>query len=147
MKKIIKVISLFLVVLCLAIGCSKKESNDNDNNKKEYLNEITFSELQEKLNNKEDLILEIVQTGCSNCTAFSPKFEAVLEEYDIEAYSLNITYLSVDGSLWLDEYGVDGTPTVIFFEGGEEVSTLKRIVGNQTKEKIISKLKANGYIK
>lgn len=144
MKKTIKLLSLFLVLVLLVVGCEKKE--DTDNTKVEYLKEISFDELKEKLDNKEDIIIEIVQTGCSNCTSFSPRFESVLNEYKIQAYSLNISYLSDEGAEWLDEYKVDGTPTVIFFEDGEETSTLKRIVGNQSKDKIISKLKANGYI-
>lgn len=145
MKKTIKILSLFLVLVLLVVGCGK-EQDEADNTEVEYLKELTFEELEEKLNNKEDLILEIVQTGCSNCTAFSPKFESVLNEYEIQAYSLNISYLSDAGADWLDAYNVDGTPTVIFFEDGEETSTMKRLVGNQSKEKIVSKLKANGYI-
>ena len=147
MKKTIKFLSLFLVLVCLVVGCKKEEKKPEDTSKDtSYLTEITFSELKTKLDNKEDIILEIVQTGCSNCTVFSPRFESFLNEYKIQAYSLNISYLDEEGDKWLDEYGVDGTPTVIFFEKGEETSTLKRIVGSQTREKIVSKLTANGYI-
>lgn len=147
MKKTIKFLSLFLVLVCLVVGCGKEEKKDEvENENTSYLTEITFSELKTKLDNKEDIILEIVQTGCSNCTVFSPRFESVLNEYKIQAYSLNISYLDEEGDNWLDLYGVDGTPTVIFFEKGEETSTLKRIVGSQTREKIVSKLTANGYI-
>ena len=144
MKKIVKIFSLFLVLVLLVVGCGKQE--ETNNTEVEYLKELTFEELEVKLENKEDIILEIVQTGCSNCTAFSPKFESVLNEYEIQAYSLNISYLSDAGADWLESYNVDGTPTVIFFEKGEETSTMKRLVGNQSKEKIVSKLKANGYI-
>lgn len=147
MKKTIKFLSLFLVLVCLVAGCRKDEKKPEEETKDtSYLTEITFSELKTKLDNKEDIILEIVQTGCSNCTVFSPRFESVLNEYKIQAYSLNISYLDEEGDKWLDLYGVDGTPTVIFFEKGEETSTLKRIVGSQTREKIVSKLTANGYI-
>ena len=147
MKKTIKFLSLFLVLVCLVIGCGKDEKKPEEETKDtSYLTEITFSELKTKLDNKEDIILEIVQTGCSNCTVFSPRFESVLNEYKIQAYSLNISYLDEEGDKWLNLYGVDGTPTVIFFEKGEETSTLKRIVGSQTREKIVSKLTANGYI-
>ena len=144
MKKTVKIFSLFLVLVLLVVGCGKQE--ETNNTEMEYLKELTFEELEVKLENKEDIILEIVQTGCSNCTAFSPKFESVLNEYEIQAYSLNISYLSDAGADWLELYNVDGTPTVIFFEKGEETSTMKRLVGNQSKEKIVSKLKANGYI-
>jgi len=154
MKKIIKIFSLFIVTLFLVSGCNKEVDKDKakDKDKKNnddsisYLTEITFSELKEKLENKEDIVLEIVQTGCHNCTSFSPKFEEVLEEYKIEAYSLNISLLDEDGKKWLDEYEVDGTPTVIFFKGGKEISKMKRMVGDQDKERIISKFKSNGYI-
>ena len=144
MKKTVKILSLFLVLVLLVVGCEKQE--ETNITEVEYLKELTFEELEVKLQNKEDIILEIVQTGCSNCTAFSPKFESVLNEYEIQAYSLNISYLSDAGADWLESYNVDGTPTVIFFEKGEETSTMKRIVGNQSREKVVSKLKANGYI-
>ena len=144
MKKTVKILGLFLVLVLLVVGCEKQE--ETNITEVEYLKELTFEELEVKLQNKEDIILEIVQTGCSNCTAFSPKFESVLNEYEIQAYSLNISYLSDAGADWLESYNVDGTPTVIFFEKGEETSTMKRLVGNQSKEKIVSKLKANGYI-
>ena len=148
MKKTIKFLGLFLVLVCLVVGCNKGNDKNNkvDEDNKEYLTEISFNELKEKLNNKEDIILEIVQTGCANCTVFSPRFESVLNEYKIQAYSLNTSYLDEEGKNWLAEYHVDGTPTVIFFEKGEETSTLKRLIGSQTKDKIISKLKSNGYI-
>ena len=48
---------------------------------------------------------------------------------------------------FLDKYGVDGTPTVLFFEKGNSTSTMKRIVGDNDESVIISKLKQNGYIK
>ena len=144
MKKTVKILSLFLVLVLLVVGCEKQE--ETNITEVEYLKELTFEELEVKLQNKEDIILEIVQTGCSNCTAFTPTFESVLNEYEIQAYSLNISYLSDAGADWLESYNVDGTPTVIFFEKGEETSTMKRIVGNQSREKVVSKLKANGYL-
>lgn len=137
MKKTVKILSLFLVLVVLLVGC----------NEVEYLVNVDYEDFNTKLENKEDFILEVVQTGCSNCTAFSPKFENVLEEYEITAYSLNLTDMTEsDRKNFLDTYKVDGTPTVIFFKKGKETSTLKRITGNQNKEKIKSKLEANGYI-
>jgi len=142
MKKTIKFFSLFLVLVFLVVGCGNKEE------KQQYLKNVDYSQFASMVERKESFILEVVQTGCSNCTAFTPKFEAVLEEYEIVSYSLNLSEISSeDNKKFLKEYSVDGTPTVMFFENGEETSTLKRLTGNQDKEKIISKLKANGYIK
>ena len=142
MKKTISFLSLFLVLSLLLVGCENKKEKEV-----EYLIDIDYATFISMVNNGDDFIVEVVQTGCSNCTAFSPKFEAVLTEYQITAYSLNISEFSdTDRNTFIDEYDVDGTPTVMFFEEGKETSTMKRLTGNQSKEKIISKLKSNGYI-
>ena len=142
MKKTFKLFCLLLVLLTCTFGC---ESNKKISS--EYLKEIDYTSFKEKLDNKEGFILEIVQDGCSNCSDFSPKFINVLEEYKIVAFSLNISNMTeVEKDEFLDEYDVDGTPTVLFFESGKETSALKRIVGTKEEKAIISKLIANGYI-
>ena len=44
-------------------------------------------------------------------------------------------------------YTVTGTPTTIFIKNGVETSIMSRINGEVSKDKIISKLKQNEYIK
>jgi len=127
-------------------GCQKDEVKEEI--EPSNLKNITYAELMDKINNKESFILEFVQTGCTNCAAFTPKFKSVLEEYNIIAYSLNIS-TSVNAKeidKLLDEYGIDGTPAVLFFKDGHETSTMKRIVGNQNKDVIKLKLESAGYI-
>ena len=129
------------MLLCfLVVGCGKTTN---------YLNSITYKEFSNKISNKDSFVLEIVQTGCSNCTEFSPKFKSVLEENKVVAYSLNLTDLSQkDAEKFLKDYGVDGTPTVLFFKDGKETSTMNRLSGaNVSKDTIKSKLKKNGFIK
>ena len=79
------IISLLFVLCFLVVGCGKTTN---------YLNSITYKEFSNKISNKDSFVLEIVQTGCSNCTEFSPKFKSVLEENKVVAYSLNLTDLS-----------------------------------------------------
>jgi len=142
MKKILKILSLFLVLVVFLVGCK-----DDNKEEEKYLVEIDYYTLNQKLENEDNFILEVVQTGCSNCTAFSPKFEKILEKHGLKAFSLNITDLSKeDSDNFLSRFKVDGTPTVIFFEKGKETSTLKRLVGNKSESQIESKLKSNGYI-
>lgn len=141
MKKTFKFLSLFLVLTIFLVGCEQKDDNSK------YLVDINYTTFNDKLDNNEDFILEVVQTGCSNCTSFTPKFESVLGEYKITAYSINLTDMTDENRQeFLDKYNVSGTPTVLFFKGGKETSTLKRLTGNQSEDKIVSKLKANGYI-
>ena len=96
-------------------------------------------------------MLEIVQDGCPHCANFTPIFTAVLEEYDLTAYSININVDKIGSENlqeFLNTYGEDlGTPTVIFFKDGKETSTMQRMEGEKTKSQIISKLKTNDYIK
>lgn len=134
------IISLLFVLCFLVVGCGKTTN---------YLNSITYKEFSNKISNKDSFVLEIVQTGCSNCTEFSPKFKSVLEENKVVAYSLNLTDLSQkDAEKFLKDYGVDGTPTVLFFKDGKETSTMNRLSGaNVSKDTIKSKLKKNGFIK
>jgi len=136
MKKVLKLI-IFILTCVIVTGCG---SNN--------ITKITYSELEKKLENKESFILEIVQDGCHNCESFSPKFEKVLNEYNIQAFSINLSNITEEENEKLNNlYNITGTPAVIFIEKGDEPSILRRIVGDSEEDKIISKLKTAGYIK
>ena len=136
-KNNIFIFALFLGIIVLLTGCSNS-----------YLKELDFNELNNKVKNKESFFFVIVQDGCSHCASFTPKLEAVLDEYKITGYKLNLTKLTETQRDELSKlFSYDGTPTTIFVKNGEEESVMQRINGNQPKEKIIGKLKSNGYIK
>lgn len=132
-----KKIFLFLTILLgcfLLTGCSS-------------LKEINYSTLKEMLDNKESFILEVVQTDCSHCKEFSPRFDEVLKEYGLEAYKIDTQKLSKEEKKELDSIiYVSGTPTVVFIKNGEETETYNRISGAVSNEKIVKKLKQAGYI-
>ncbi len=114
MKKVFKYSFIVILTLILMCGCEKDENGKETESTN--LKDITYLELMEKINNKEAFIIEFVQTGCTNCAAFTPKFKSVLEEYNIVAYSLNIS-TSVNAEeidKFLDQYGITGTPAVLF---------------------------------
>ncbi|MDD6223946.1 MAG: thioredoxin family protein [bacterium] len=129
-----KKLSIFMIMIaiCLVTGCSKS-----------YLKEISYKEYQQLLENKETFILEVMRDDCSACQTFKPNLEKVANEYKVEVKYLNISKLSNEE---LDKLGVSSTPTVIFYINGEEQTTAARIVGSVKQEKIISKLKASGFI-
>ncbi len=134
MKKLI-ILTLIVISTIMFTGCS----NNN------VINEINFDELEEKIDNKDSFILEIIQTGCSHCEEFSPRFKAVLKTNNLEAYSLNIYNLNnEEREKFNDLITISGTPTVIFFEKGKEEN---RISGAVSNEKIEEELKESGYIK
>ena len=125
MKKKIKflIIGLFMIFIT---GCNNTNT----------ITEINYSDLEEMIDNKESFILEIVQTGCSHCEEFSPRFRAVLKTNDKEAYSLNLYNMTEEESKKFSELttSVSGTPTVLYFEDGKETSN--RIYGAVDNEKI-----------
>ena len=139
MKKL-KNILLLVIILVIFAGCSSSSSNS--------LKDISYSKFKNMLDNKESFFFIVVKDGCSYCEAFVPKVEEVLNEYDIGGYKLNLTEMSYDEyTEFMNNYNVDGTPTTIFITEGKEVSLLQRMEGNVSKEKFISKLEANNYIK
>lgn len=109
--------------------------------------DIQVSDFVEKIESKDTLILVVSQTGCSHCEQYLPELDRTLKEKNLNAYVLNITNLSKEESATLSKYvNFSGTPTTIFFRDGVEKTTLNRIVGYASKNKIIERLQALGYI-
>ena len=79
----------FIIALIIVSVVFSNISNDSKN-----VHDISFSEVTNKIKKKESFILYIKQTDCEHCKAFTPKFISVLNDNNIEAYSLNLTNLS-----------------------------------------------------
>lgn len=149
MKKKILIFSIIALVILAIAGMvyasytlTKKEKNEDN-----HLIEITFEELQEKVNNKESFILLLSQTTCSHCIEYKPVLKKVLTEYDIVAYELSIDKLDKTEKAKLNDIAnASGTPNTVFIENGEEKNTANRLVGTASESKIKSRLKALGYI-
>lgn len=136
MKKLCKIFMLIILVV-IVTGC---KSNSN-------LKEINYKEYKKLLENKETFALEVMKTGCSACEDFKPKLEEFVNDYGIEVKFINTKKLSKkDSEKLLDETGVSGTPTIIFYNKGVEETVASRIVGSVSVEKLVSKFKANGFI-
>ena len=135
MKKVLKTL-LVITLIILSTGC-----------KKAYLKEISYSKYHKMLESKESFVLEIMRTDCSACKSFKPNLEEFVNEYKVTVYYINTDHLSdKEKDKLFDETGISGTPTVIFYEKGVEETISSRIVGSVTKERIISKFKANEII-
>jgi len=139
MKKYKWLIILVAVVVVLSIiAVVFSDSEDK------YLKEVSINEVLDMKKAEKTFILYIKQTNCEHCKVFTPRFLSALRDSKLKAYVLNLTNLSEDDKKTYDDtFDVDGTPTVLFFDSGNE--SMIRIEGEQTKEKIISKLKAVGY--
>lgn len=115
---------------------------------KSNLIELNYEEIIEKVNNKESFILCISASYCSHCQSYKPKLEKIANKYNIIIYYTDIDKLRKEEyEEFKIKFSFDGsTPTTIFFKEGEEKTTATRIEGDTQIEKIINKLKQNGFI-
>ena len=109
---------------------------------------LNYEEIIEKVNNKDNFILCVSRTKCSHCQNYKPKLSKVAKEYNIVIYYTEIDkYTDNEYEEFKEKISFDGaTPTTIFFKDGEEKTTGTRIEGDVSLEKIINKLKQNGFI-
>lgn len=113
------------------------------------LYELDVNQVKEKIDNKESFILCISATYCSHCKEYKPKLEDISKEYRMDIYYIDFDkYSDEEQNLFRDYVSFDGgTPVTLFIKNGEEETTVNRINGNVSKDKIISKFKSNGFIK
>ena len=97
----------------------------------EHVKEIAARDYErEVLAAREPVVLDFYSTGCPPCEALAPKYESVAE-----AYAGRVKFLKIfrQGNRDLaTRLGVTGSPTVLFFRGGEEVG--ERMTGEEIKK-------------
>lgn len=132
-----KLLALFLTLI-LFTGCGANKT----------YNEISYKDLNNMLENKEDFILFIGSNTCSACSVYKETLNGVIEEYGTDVKYIDLSKLSdKEESELLSKFPITGTPTTVFITKGEEKSSYNRIVGSAKKSEIIKKFKENGYIK
>lgn len=114
--------------------------------KNNYFKEIKYDEVVSLINNKEDFILVISQTGCGHCISYKPKVEQVANDKNILIYYIEFNLLSNDEKKSFVNYiDISGTPTTVFFRDGSEIENA-RISGDTDIIEIENVLRNNGYI-
>lgn len=120
----------------------------NNNQKNTYFKELKYDNVISKITNKESFVLCLSQTTCSHCQAYKPKLSKIAKDNKINIYYLEINLLSEDEDTELKKYiNYSSTPTTVFIKNGEELTAASRINGDTSSEKILKKLKSNGFIK
>ena len=140
MKKYLGLI-IFLAIIVALILIAVIFTEDEE----KYIHEISINEIVQKIDSEETFILYIKQTDCEHCKEFTPNFLSVLSDNNLEAFAINIDTLNEeDTETYNSLFDISGTPTVLFFDKGNE--SLIRIEGEATKATIKSKL-SNFYKK
>ena len=83
--------------------------------------EISSSELQEKINNGEKLVVDFWATWCGPCRMLKPIFEKVISENttEVQMYTMDVD-ANRDIAI---SYGIRSVPTIKVFNNGEVVDT------------------------
>lgn len=133
-----KILVFFAVMLSLALtGCESRTYT-----------EISFSDLENMIQEKQDFILFIGSETCSACSSFKITVKELVQNYNIDIKYLDISKLtSSDSDKLLEYFPFDATPTTILVKRGKEKGDDSRIVGNEKYSKVEKILKEKGYIK
>ena len=93
-----------------------------EQSKKEYpkiydiLNSVTIDTFNEKVKNKERIIVYVGRPDCSDCNAFEPKFIVYLNTIKSkDVIYLNVASIRLDKNKWenfTNDFGINYTPTI-----------------------------------
>lgn len=146
-KQIITGIVLILIVVGLCFGIFMLAKYMEKKEESPYFIELTGTELQKKVENKESFILVVTRSGCEYCEMYKPTFRETVEEYKLKTYYINFaTFNKKETEFYRKNFNVPTTPQTLFINGGEETTVQNRIVGNVPKYKIVERLESLGYI-
>lgn len=135
MKKGLLIVVMAMVIFCLS-GCGKTTYD-----------EISYSELNNMLEAKDDFVLFIGSETCSACASYKITLNKIIEKYHTDIKYLDISKLSDKESSELQSrFPFTGTPTTVFITDGVEKNTYNRISGNEKYSSVLKKLIKNGYI-
>ncbi len=100
----------------------------------QHVREITGADYErEVVAAGEPVVLDFFSTECPPCEALAPKLEAVAEQFAGRARFLKV-FRQGNRDL-ATKLGVTGSPTLIFFQGGQEVG--ERLGGEDIKRTAI----------
>jgi predicted bacteriocin transport accessory protein len=145
-KKKNLILGIIIIILTIVISLGIYFVGNKLNNS-EYLTELTYETLKEKIDNKDSFVLVVTQTGCSHCEDYHPTLVRVTNKYKINIYTINRKELSDEGRSYLKEVcSISGTPTTVFIHDGEEKTTTTRLVGSVKEYTLIDRLKSEGFL-
>jgi len=143
-NNIILVIAIILFIILTGFLFINKEDKPKEGN----LEEITYNEVQKKVENQEDFVIVLSQTTCSHCADYKPILTTVAKKHNITIYYLDYnTYEENTANEIIKFFNFDGgTPTTFFFKDGKETSVMNRLSGAVSESKVIANLKKLEYI-
>ncbi|MFJ7730799.1 thioredoxin family protein [Lysinibacillus sp. NPDC097231] len=96
---------------------------------KNYQNIILPDALKSKINSGEQTVAYFFSPTCVHCKAFTPDMMQIANERNLEIHQLNL----LESQDSMKDYEILSTPTLVYFNGGEEVD---RLVGKAPAEDV-----------
>ncbi|KFN04341.1 thioredoxin [Bacillus clarus] len=128
MKKMLIFGGIIIVLLAAIFAVTQMEKKSATTKEKDYYsNKISLTDLRKNMEDKKDQTIYFYQTSCVHCQKVSPIVVPLAKDLNVDMKVIDIEKLD---AAW-DEYKIEGTPTIIHFKEGKEVS---RISGEQSKE-------------
>ena len=129
MKKILIFGGIVIVLFAAMFAVTQMEKkNASTDEKGYYSNKISLEDLNKNIEDKKEQTIYFYQTSCVHCQKVSPIVVPLAKDLNVDMKVIDIENLNEP---W-DKYDIKGTPTIIHFKDGKEVS---RISGEQSKEK------------
>lgn len=134
-------IILFVAIIIFLIINNIGKSNTT-------LEEITWKQIQRKIEKKEDFVIVLSQTTCSHCAKYKPTVKEIAKQNNLTIYYLDYDKYDEDTINEILEFFNfnGGTPTTLFFKEGKEISIMSRLIGTVSKNKLIKALEKYEYI-
>lgn len=126
-----------VVVLLIAIFAVTKTEQKQENATDYYTNKISLEDLRKNVTEKKDQTIYFYQTDCVHCKKVSPIVIPMAKDMNIDMKVIDLENEPI--AVW-DEFKITGTPTIIRFKEGKEVS---RIEGEESKDKFKEWFTAN----
>lgn len=129
MKKMLIFGGIIIVLFAAIFAVTQMEKkNASTDEKGYYSNKISLEDLNKNIEDKKEQTIYFYQTSCVHCQKVSPIVVPLAKDLNVDMKVIDIENLNEP---W-DKYNIKGTPTIIHFKDGKEVS---RISGEQSKEK------------
>lgn len=106
-----------------------RQSTIDQLNDENYQNIILPDDLKEKIATGEPVFAYLFSPECEYCKRMTPKLMPIADELGVHIDQLNVLEFPEQWNI----YGLDATPTLIYFNEGQEVT---RMVGDYDKETI-----------
>lgn len=102
------------------------------------MKEISSADFEKEVVNGGKVVIDFYSTECPPCEALAPKFEAVSKHFDEEVKFFKI--FRQENRDLAEKLGVNGSPTVLYFEDGKEVGV--RLSGGIRRYELFEGMKA-----